>query len=390
MKDKRKSYFDVNLLFIIFIFMIISCVFVYSSEKYLPVPDNYGMKQVRWYIIGFIISSAIFLLDFEQIKKLSFFAYCAGVLLLIGLYFAPVEIAKPIKGAKAWFQVPGFGSLQPSEFMKIFLIIFLAKIIVSHNLKYINRDLQTDMLLIAKVGLATAIPLAFILKQPDAGTAMVICVIVAGMLFLSGISWKLVSLLGLLAAGAVSVFAAVYIKAPDLLLYVMDQYQLDRIHSWLDPFQYRGNIGYQLSQSILAIGSGTVYGRGFYEGKVYVPEAHSDFVFATIGEEYGFLGGSIVIILYFFLIYRIIAIALQNRGQYESLIAAGIVSMFTFHIFENIGMVIGLVPMTGIPLPLLSYGGSSILSALICLAVVLNISAKTKNYMFESSSSHDL
>ena len=390
MKDKRKSYFDVNLLFIIFIFMIISCVFVYSSEKYLPVPDNYGMKQVRWYIIGFIISSAIFLLDFEQIKKLSFFAYSAGVLLLIGLYFAPETIAKPIKGAKAWFQVPGFGSLQPSEFMKIFLIIYLAKIILSHNQKYIKRDLQTDMLLIAKVGLATAIPLAFILKQPDAGTAMVICVIVAGMLFLSGISWKLVSLLGVLAAGGLSAFAAVYIKAPDLLLYVMDQYQLDRIHSWLDPFQYRGNIGYQLSQSILAIGSGTVYGKGFYEGKVYVPEAHSDFVFATIGEEYGFIGGSIVIILYFFLIYRIIAIALQNRGQYESLIAAGIVSMFTFHIFENVGMVIGLVPMTGIPLPLLSYGGSSILSALICLAIVLNISAKTKNYMFESSSSHDL
>lgn len=392
MKDAyRKNYFDTNLLFIIFLFMIISCFSIYSSEKYLPDPPNhYAFKQVRWYFIGIVLSACVYVLDFEQIKKISLFSYVSGILILIALHFAPESIAHKIKGAKSWFSVPGFGSIQPSEFMKIFLIIFLAKIIVDHNKKYVDRSLKTDFRLIFKVFSATSIPLGLILLQPDAGTGMVIMVILIGMLFLSGIHWKIVGLLGVLGSSILGVLVLIYTKAPDLLLLFLDKYQLERIHSWLDPFQYKGDIGYQLSQSILAIGSGTMYGKGYYSGQVYIPEAHSDFIFTTIGEEYGFLGGSVVITLYFILIYRIVAIALLNKGSYENLIAAGVVSMLTFHIFENIGMVMGLVPITGIPLPLLSYGGSSILGTLIALSLILNISAKTKKYMFEQDSTRDL
>jgi len=386
----RKNYFDTSLLFIIFLFMIISCFSIYSSEKYLPNPDNYAFKQVRWYFIGIILSACVYVLDFEQIKKISLFSYISGILILITLHFSPESIAREIKGAKSWFSVPGFGSIQPSEFMKIFLIIFLAKIIVDHNKKYLDRSLKTDFRLIFKVFSATAIPLGLILLQPDAGTGMVIIVILIGMLFLSGISWKIVGLLGVMGSSVLGVLVLIYTKAPDLLLIFLDNYQLDRIHSWLDPFQYKGDIGYQLSQSILAIGSGTMYGKGYYSGQVYIPEAHSDFIFTTIGEEYGFLGGSVVITLYFILIYRIVAIALLNKGSYENLIAAGVVAMLTFHIFENIGMVMGLVPITGIPLPLLSYGGSSILGTLIALSLILNISAKTKKYMFEQDSNRDI
>jgi rod shape determining protein RodA len=138
------------------------------------------------------------------------------------------------------------------------------------------------------------------------------------------------------------------------------------------------------------VGSGMLTGKGYTEGEVYVPEAHSDFIFTTIAEEFGFLGTSITVCLYFALIYRIFSIALKNKGQYENLIAAGISSMLTFHVFENVGMVIGLVPITGIPLPLFSYGGSSVLATIFALTIIINISAKIKVYMFggeENSSS---
>ncbi|RHW42592.1 rod shape-determining protein RodA [Neobacillus notoginsengisoli] len=378
----QKNYFDTTLLFIIFLFMIISCISVYSSQKYLPYQDNFALKQAVWFVAGLGFSSIIYLFDFEQIKRISPFVYIFGILVLLALFLAPEPFAKEIKGAKAWFLIPGFGSLQPSEFMKVFLILFVGKIIVNHNELYFHRTTGTDLLLLCKIGLATALPLAFILLQPDAGTAMVVTVIVIGMIFVSGINWRIIALLGILAAVLLGGLVYIYIETPDLLLLVLDQYQLNRVDAWLHPFKYRDGISYQLANSILAIGSGTMYGKGFHGAQVIVPEAHSDFIFTIIGEEFGFFGASIVISLYFILIYRIIVIALQNKGQYESIIATGVISMLTFHIFENIGMVIGLVPITGIPLPLLSYGGSSLLSTLLALSIILNISAKTKKYMF--------
>jgi rod shape determining protein RodA len=383
MEKRDFKNMDLDLLFLIMLFMIISCASIYSSQKYLPYEDNFAIKQGIWFSVGLVFTSVVYLFDFEQLRKLSPYLYLLGVLSLFVLMIAPESIAPEIKGTKAWFSIPGF-SLQPSEFMKVFLILFLGSVISRHNESRETRSIKSDFLLILKTIGITLVPLALILKQPDAGTGMVVMCIAAGMLFLSGIDWKLVVLLIMVSLLMLSGLVYTYMYKTELLLQVLDDYQMNRIHSWLDPFGFGQGIGYQLKQSILATGSGTFYGKGFNEGQVIVPEAHSDFIFTVIGEEFGFIGGSIVLSLYFLLIFKIVAVALRNKGEFESLIVSGVVAMLTFHIFENVGMVIGLVPITGIPLPLLSYGGSSVLGTLLALSLVNNISAKTKEYMFSS------
>lgn len=378
---RNNSQYDYGLLGIIILFMVISCISIYSAQTSLPYSSNFALRQFIWYIIAFSLTAVIYYFDTEQIKRLSFPAYVFGILLLVILFLSPSTIAPEIKGIKAWFSTP-LGSLQPSEFMKVFLIMFLAKLSVDHNRKFIHRTLYTDSLLIGKIVLATMIPLVLILLQPDAGTGMVILTIMIGIIFCSGVSWKILSLLTGLAVLSLGILTYIYLYQPDLLLVFLDQYQVNRIHSWLNPFMYSSNIGYQLTQSIFAIGSGMTEGKGFLNGVVDVPEAHSDFIFTTIGEEYGFIGASIVVVLYFLLLMQVKTITMKNKNEYEALIGVGVIAMFTFHIFENIGMVIGLVPITGIPLPLLSYGGSSLLSSLFALTIILNISAKSKSYMF--------
>jgi rod shape determining protein RodA len=387
LEDREKnSLFDYPLLFIIFLFMIISCVSIYSAQQYEQYDENFVAKQIVWYIGGMIVTTVVYLFDFEQIKRFSPYLYGIGLIILGALIVSPESIAPVIKGAKSWFVIPGFGSLQPSEFMKIFLILFLSKVITSHNEVYFDeRSLSSDFLLLGKVLAVAVVPIGLILLQPDAGTAMVVTAITIGILFVSGINWIII-LVGLLFAGLILTgIVFIFVKNPDWLLVFMDQYQLNRIYAWLDPFKYEEDIGFQLANSILAIGSGLIYGNGLDSTlSVRIPEAHSDFIFTVIAENFGFLGASIVICLYFLLIYRIIVIALKNKGEYEALIATGVISMLTFHIFENIGMVIGLVPITGIPLPLLSYGGSSILATLFALGIISNITSKTQHYMFES------
>ena len=379
-KKVRKSYFDLDLLVIIFVFMGISCFYIYSAQKYLPYGTPFAMKQAIFFCVGLLLTSIVYYFDFSQIKKLSMYLYLFGIGLLAFLLVAPESIAPITKGAKSWFQLPGF-SVQPSEFMKVFLILFLAKMICSHHDKFKRiQSIKTDIYLIVKLGIVTLLPIGLILMQSDAGTAMVITAILIGMIFVSGINWKIISTLVILGILTVGILAFIYIYHTNLLLSFLGEYQLNRIHAWMDPFNF--SEGYQLKNSILAIGSGMETGAGFNKGVMYVPEAHSDFIFTVIAEEGGFLVASIVIFLYFMIIYKIIAIATLNKGEYERFICIGIISMLTFHIFENIGMVMGLVPITGIPLPLLSYGGSSVLGTLLALSIVLNISAKTKKYMF--------
>lgn len=384
MEYKKHKQMDYSLVLLVFLFMIVSCVSIYSAQKYLPYGDHFASKQLMWFIGGAIVTSVVYFFDFEQLKRLSLYIYIFGILTLIFLWLAPESIAPEIKGAKAWFSIPGFGSLQPSEFMKVFLILYLASVINDHNEKYENRDVKSDFLLLSKIGLVTFIPLFFIMLQPDAGTGMVIVSIMAGMLFISGLNKKFILSVLATALSLLLSFAYIFLYKTELLLTFMSQYQLNRIYSWLDPFGNAQGIGYQLRLSILSIGSGTITGKGFANGKVAVPEAHSDFIFTVIGEEFGFMGTSLVLCLYFILIYKIITISLRNKGEYEILIAAGVVSMLTFHIFENVGMVIGLVPITGIPLPLLSYGGSSLLGTLLALSIINNISATTNKSMFSN------
>jgi rod shape determining protein RodA len=185
------------------------------------------------------------------------------------------------------------------------------------------------------------------------------------------------------ALGGTVLFFA--IKKPELLKFTgLKPYQFKRIYSWLDPHTYQSREGYQLVKSLLAIGSGQTSGKGFGNREVYMPESHSDFIFSTLGEEFGFIGGSIIISLFFLLIYQITRIGLDTKNPFYSYICVGVISMIAFHVFQNIGMTIGLLPITGIPLPFISYGGSSLLSNMMAIGIVLSVRYHYKKYMFSS------
>lgn len=220
--------------------------------------------------------------------------------------------------------------------------------------------------------------------QPDLGTALVFIAIMAGMILVSGISWKIIlpcyAFVGLV--GAATILVMIYF--PDFLRAHIADYQYGRIYSWLDPYSYSTKEGFHLISALQAIGSGEIFGKGYMGKEVYVAERHSDFIFTVIAEEFGFVGASFVIILYFLLIYHMVKIALESKSQFNSYIIAGIISMLTFHVFENIGMTIQLVPITGIPLPFLSYGGSSLMGNMLAMGIVFSIKFYHKSYMFSS------
>lgn len=381
--SKKYAYFDVSLIFFLFLLMICSCVSILSAQKYAQYDENFVMKQIIWFVLGIVVAGLIFFFDFEQISKLAPFFYGIGVLLLIGILIAPESIAPVRNGAKSWFIIPGFGSIQPSEYMKIFLILMLAKITQSHYKDDYRRTFKQDLSLLIKIGATSFLPMLLILMQNDFGSSLVILVITISVIFLSGIDWRIISFIVFVLLGVVGVLVYLFITNPDILLEVFGTYQLNRIYSWLDPEQHAKGIGYQLNQSLHAIGSGMVDGKGFQNSNVYTPEAHSDFIFTIVAEEFGFLGGSIVIALYFFIIYRILGIAMYVRKEiFEFYICIGMVALFTFHSFQNIGMVTGLLPITGIPLLLMSYGGSSVLASMMGIGLVLNVSLKKRDYFF--------
>ena len=360
---------------------------IYSAQTTGQYGDNFVIKQVLYYIVGLGIAFTIMTFDADQLKKMSWYLYILGLLILIVLIIAPESIAPVKNGAKSWFTLPGF-SLQPSELMKVFLIMALAALVQNHHMKNRVKTLQTDFMLLIKIGITTMIPIILVLRQPDLGTSLVMIAIMVGMIFVSGITWKI--LLPLFGGGTLLIGVIFYLVVwhPNIMekyLHVK-QYQFGRIYAWLDPYNYTSAEGYQLIKSLLAIGSGTTSGKGFGNREVYLPEGHTDFIFSVIGEEYGFLGSSLVISLFFLLIYNMTKIGLETKNDFNTYICVGVICMLTFHVFENIGMTIGLLPITGIPLPFLSYGGSSLLGNMMALGLIFSIRYHHKKYMFSTSS----
>ncbi|MEN0658323.1 FtsW/RodA/SpoVE family cell cycle protein [Caldifermentibacillus hisashii] len=388
MENEKKvpDRFDWTLAFILFLFFIVSLISIYSAQTSGQYSTNFVLDQLKWYIVGAIIIGGALFFDPDQYKKLSWIFYGFGIFLLIVLWIAAklhLGIAKERNGAYSWFTLP-FGSIQPSEFMKVFLILAISRLTSDHNQKYPVKTLQSDFWLLVKIGLTALVPLVLIMEQPDLGTALVIMAITAGMILVSGISWKIIlpsfSLVALLGVGIIGVM----IYFPDFLKDHIDPYQYGRIYAWLDPYSYASGEGLHLISSLQAIGSGEIFGKGFMGKEVYVMERHTDFIFSLIAEEYGFIGASVVISLFFLLIYHLIKISLETNSQFNSYICAGIISMTAFHVFQNIGMTIQVLPITGIPLPFLSYGGSSLMGNMLAMGLVFSIRFYHKNYMFEA------
>ncbi|WP_345239324.1 FtsW/RodA/SpoVE family cell cycle protein [Pontibacillus salipaludis] len=376
MNEETQNYFDGYLLLAILSLMAISCITLLQTG----LGSSFFMKQLVWFGLSLVVVGVICLGDFYQIRKVTPYFYGFGILLLIGVIVAPESIAPMRNGAKSWFVIQEKISIQPSEFMKVFLILMLAATIAKHAEKRAVGLVPGDLFLLLKLGLVAALPVGLTLLQNDFGTSLVMLVIAASLVFVSGISWKIIMPIVSTAVFAVAGLVGVFFYKAELLLLVLDEYQLNRIYSWLDPAGNAQDIGYQLQQSLLTVGAGMLFGN---EEGVPVPEVETDFIFSLVAGRYGYIGGSILIMLYFVIIFRMVKISIYNADHlFESLICVGVIGWLSFHVFQNVGMVIGLLPITGIPLPLLSYGGSSVLAMMIGLGLVLNVSLKTKKFMF--------
>src|SRR5699024_2734104 len=351
--------------------------------------ENFVLKQLIWYAMGILILCAIQFVDLEQLYKASIYIFGLGVVILVVLWLSPSSIAKTINGAKSWFTgLPGF-SLQPSEFTKIALILFLAKIISRHKEKYVKSSIQSDIYLLMKICLATVLPIMFTIIQPDLGTSLVYVFIAGVLIILSGIDWKVLATLIIGGAALGAAIIALVVNFPDIAqdLIGIKPYQINRVLIWFDP-TIQGNDTFHIDRSMLAVGSGQLFGKGLSSLQVHLPEAHTDFVFSVIGESFGFIGSSIVILIYFILFYKLVTLGIKvsefsNFGAY---ICFGFMSLLLIHTFQNIGMTIGIMPITGIPLLLISYGGSSILSTMIGYGLVYRVAVEysiQNDYLFK-------
>ena len=384
--NNTTSKLDYNLVFILILLFLASCLAIYSAQASGQYKENFLLKQIVWYIVGGGLIASVMTLDSDQLRKLTWYAYGFGLFLLAFLIVAPPSIAPVINGAKNWFKVPGMGTIQPSEFVKIFIILALSRTIEDHHQKNLIKTMQSDFWLLVKLGMVTMAPLILIIKQ-DLGTSLVFLAILLGMIFISGISWKLLTPLfsvGILLIGTIFYFV---LWNPELLEKYLGvkQYQFNRIYSWLDPYSYQGSDAYQLTKSLLAIGSGQTGGKGTGNREVYLPESQTDFIFSVVGEEYGFIGASVLISLFFLLIYHITKVGMETKNNFYTYICVGVISMITFHVFQNIGMTIGVLPITGIPLPFISYGGSALMGNMLGLGLIFSIRYHYKKYMFSTT-----
>lgn len=383
-QNNFSSRIDFGLVTILLLLCIMSLLAIYSAQSSGQYTDNFLLKQVLWYLVGIGIIFGFITLDSDQLKKISWYAYGFGLFLLLLLIVMPESIVPSINGARSWFKVPAIGSIQPSEFMKVFLILALANVINTHHIKNPAKTIQTDLWLLGKMGIVTFVPLLLIMKQPDLGTSLVLCAILVGMVFISGVSWKII--LPIFSGFVILISTIFYfiLVQPDLLRKYLGvkQYQFGRIYSWLDPYNYSSSEGFHLIKSLLAIGSGQTTGKGIGAHEVYLPESQTDFIFSIIGEEFGFIGSSIVISLFFLLIYHLTKTGMETKNNFYTYICVGVISMITFHVFQNIGMTIGLMPITGIPLPFISYGGSSLMGNMMAMGLIFSIRYHQKKFMF--------
>lgn len=342
------------------LFALYSATMSYELEEF--------RKQIMWILISVPFLFLFTIIDYDSLAKVSPIFYGLTLIALVAVLFT-----RPISGATSWF-VFGNVSIQPSEFAKVTIVLFLSLFISRvkrKDEKSINKFTRLLMIL-----LIIAIPLALIAKQPDYGTAMSIMVAAVFMLFVGGIHKRYIFIAALI----------VLITVPLLYFFVMPEHAKKRIEVFLNPEMDPRGSGYNLTQSKIAIGAGQVFGMGFLKGNQtqlgFLYPKSTDFIFSVIGEEMGFVFCAVIIVLYVILITKSIYIAKTSKDDLGAVIAAGIAGIFFFHMIENIGMTMGLLPITGVPLPFVSYGGSSLLSNFIMIALLLNVSGRRQKAIF--------
>lgn len=347
--------------------LLISLVVIGSATHInTPSGERFWFVQRQGLFAFFNIAIAAFLMNFDY-KMLQGYGnklYVFNVLLLIAVMLA----GHSALGAQRWIMI-GPISIQPSEFSKLIMSISLAAML-DDKVGKINT-LHDLLPIAAYVGL----PFLLVMKQPDLGTSLVFMAIFFGMVFVAGIRIKLLG--GVIAAG---------LAAMPILWHFMKDYQKMRIAVFLDPNVDPLGSGYHIIQSKIAIGSGLVFGKGLFEGTQsqlnFLPENHTDFIFAVVGEELGFVGCAVLLLLYLVLLWRGIQIARDAGDTFGRLLAAGITSMIAFHVLVNVGMTMGIMPVTGIPLPFMSYGVSSLTTNIMAVAILMNIQLRKQKLLF--------
>lgn len=389
-EQKLQFKFDYILLFLILLLAIISIFTLYTITPYLPDKYrliNFPIKQIQWFIAGGFITFVTMLVDYDRFQKITWVAYVLGMipLIMIALRF-PATWIDTFNNASRGIIFPVIGSIQPAEYFKVILILTIAHVMIRHHDKYVIKNIKSDLWLLAKILFFSAPPMGLIAIQPDLGSVLVLVAIVACMILVSGISWRVIISTIAAAAGAVGLLIATWALFPGKIGTFLEEsvfkHVTSRINGWLYPDLYLDS-GHQLINSMRAIGSGQLFGKGISNMEVYVSEKHTDMIFTAIAEQFGFIGVSFILIIYFILIYRLIHIAMLSNDKYGSYLVTGLVGMFTYQIFQNVGMSIQLLPITGLPLPFLSYGGSSTMTYMLAIAIVLNVHSRTKEYMFE-------
>jgi len=323
----------------------------------------YADRQAAYAGIGAVIALVLARIDYSRLREYRYGIYA----LLICSILAVFAVGRAALGATRSIPFP-FISVQPSELAKVLLIVSLAAFMVDRSRRL--HEHQTT----ARVMLLALVPALLVIAQPDLGTGLVFVSIAVTMLFVAGTSWKQLVALAVLGLASVTI---VLVAAPALGVHLLSRYQTQRLEAFLHPSTNPNSPAYQTSQSIIAIGSGKKTGTGTAEATQgtlgFLPEGNDDFIFAVVGESYGFAGAALVLTLYALLIWRALRILTMAKNLYGALIAAGILGMLMFQVFVNVGVTTGIMPTTGVPLPLMSYGGSSVLTTFIALGLLQSI-----------------
>lgn len=389
MKNAINRRIDFILIIPVFFLLVIGFVAIYIAvvNDYPDRVMQMMLQQGAWVALGLSIAFVVMLFDTAFLWKATPILYLLGLgIMTLPLFFYSPALVEST-GAKNWITIGNVTLFQPSEFMKIAYILALAEVTIWFRTRFEKLSLANDMKLLGFYSLVSLPVLILLSLQKDLGTALVFVAILSGVSFMSGIHWKIVMTIVTLLILFFSVFMLVFLWEPgrEFLYHMgMDTYQINRISAWLNPFDFASSIAYQQTQGMLSIGSGGVLGKGFSILELSVPVRESDMIFTVIAEDFGFIGGAITIALYLVLIYRMILITLESNNQFYTFISAGFIMMILFHIFENIGAAIGILPLTGIPLPFISQGGSSLISNLIGVGLVLSISYQNRIHQEEA------
>ena len=365
---KRKIFKNIEwgILICVILLITVGIIALYSATQETSKEEL--QKQIMWLIISIPVVILVTCINYEVIAKISPIFYGIFLILLIGVLFT-----EPVNGATSWFNIGAF-SFQPSEFAKIFVILLFSVTITKIQERGRNEISRPTRLMLAL--LVVAVPVLLIIKQPDYGTALAFLVATIFILFTAGIKKRYI----------IAAILIVVIAAPLLYFFILPEHAKTRIDVFLNPNLDPRGAGYNVIQSKLAIGSGQLFGMGLLKGNQtqlgFLYPKTTDFIFSVIGEEMGFVVTAGIVIIYVILITKAIFVAKTAKDDLGSYIAMGIAGIFLFHMVENIGMTIGLLPITGVPLPFVSYGGSSLLTNLILIALLLNISGRRQKAIF--------